>query len=90
MRVYNMTSASGKAVANQFNIETKNARYFQSYGTLIAKISDGKVYLDEKNWDCSQTTGKYRNQFLGLNKKEIEEGIKAGEILLVDLSKEEI
>jgi len=78
--VQQMTSnKSGNPVTNQFIIETKDAFYFQSYRSLIAKVSkrNGKIYLDSFYWDYSRTTLKYLNSFLGyfyrygLNKKEI-------------------
>jgi len=48
--------------------------------------NDGKTQLDEKYWDYSKTTGKYRNQFLGENKKETEKKIASGEYILTDLN----
>jgi len=90
MKVQNMTSQnSRREVPNQFTItDDKGDVYFQSYRTIIAKIeySTGKTYLDSNSWDYSKTTGKYRNQFLGLNKKETEEQIKTGEIILTNLN----
>lgn len=80
IKVQQMTSnKSGNPVANQFIIETKEATYFQSYNSLIAKASkrNGKIYLDSFYWDYSRTTLKYLYSFLGefyrygLNKKEI-------------------
>jgi hypothetical protein len=74
------------AVKNQFLIETETATIFQSYETVIAKIENGKTYLDADKWDYSQTTGKYRNQFLGETKKETEAKIKSGEYVLTNLN----
>jgi len=66
VKVENLTSPrSGKEVPNQFRIVTPDGIYFQSYKTLIVAIIKGQVYLDEKEWNCSMTTSKYRNQFLG-------------------------
>jgi len=64
MKVENMTSARGNTIANQFIISDKGEEYFQSYESIIAKRSQGKIYLDEYYWDYSVTTGKYRNDFL--------------------------
>lgn len=89
IKVKNMTSRnSGREVPNQFIIITDEAQYFQSYSTIIARIPfDGsKRQLDEDSWDYSVTTGKYRNQFLGENKKETERRIKEGKYELVDLN----
>lgn len=41
---------------------------FQSYDSIIAEViywpDEVRVTLDEKYWDYSVTTGKYRNKFL--------------------------
>ena len=89
MRVQNMTSnRSGREVANQFEIYGDNGeKYFQSYNSIIVKIANGKTYLDKNKWDYSKTTGKYRNLFLGEDKKTTEAKIKSGEYLLIDLNK---
>jgi hypothetical protein len=88
MKVQNMTSnRTGKEVANQFEIVADNGDvFFQSYRTVIAKISGGKITLDHNSWDYSMTTGKYRNQFLGENKATTEAKIKSGEYTLADLN----
>jgi hypothetical protein len=92
MKVQNMTSSRGNKVANQFIITTDNGRgrTFQSYDTVIAKIqecSGGRVVvLDENSWDCSVTTRRYRNIFLGENKAETIAKIDSGEYLLADLN----
>ena len=39
--------------------------------------NEGKIILGTK-WDYSMTTGKYRNQFLGEDKKETQRKIKEG------------
>jgi hypothetical protein len=81
-------------VINEF---TKNiTTYFQSYETIIAKKTSWKdfggvdprykIELDEKYWDYSITTGKYRNQFLGETKKETEAKIKDGTYTLTNLN----
>ena len=95
-----MTSSRGNTIANQFIItDSENSmsgnaiEYFQSYTTIIAKrdkfragIPKRQVWLDAEMWDCSVTTGKYRNQFLGETKKETQKKIDSGEYLLVDLN----
>ena len=66
--VRNIIGHSGNPIANQFEIETSDADYFQSYGSVIAKrtYENNKlvIYLDKRYWDYSVTTGKYRNIFL--------------------------
>ena len=77
-----------EGVKNQFIIYPDDGSvYFQSYETIIAK-KDRKtdiVYLDVNNWDYSKTTGKYRNKFLGEDKKETERKINSGIYKLADL-----
>ena len=90
-RVKNMTSPrSGNPVPNQFEITaTDGAEYFQSYDSTIIKIHRGKVVLDEKYWDYSKTTGIYRNQFLGEDKKITEQKIASKEYQLANLNPKE-
>ena len=86
--VKNMTSNSGNDIANQFIICTPEGNYFQSYSAIIVFIpyGSGKVVLDKNAWDYSQTTGKYRNQFLGEKKADTECKIKDGTYKLADLN----
>ena len=96
MKVTNMTSNKGNKIANQFIITNDNEEYFQSYKSMIAKKvtnhffnyeqKEEKIYLDEKYWDYSVTTGKYRNIFLNETKKETEKKIKDGIYILTDLN----
>ena len=81
---------SGRPVANQFELfDGLGNRFFQSYRSMIAKISNsGKVFLDKNYWDYSTTTGKYRNAFLGENIAETRKKIESGEYILVDLNAE--
>ena len=89
-KVESMTSTrTGSPVANQFIIRTEGGRFFQSYDSVIALITnDGRVFLDEKFYDYSKTTVKYRNQFLGMTSKEVLQKIKENKFMLVDLNKE--
>jgi hypothetical protein len=73
-------------VRNQFIIQTDKGLVFQSYSTIIAAKIKGKIYLDSASWDCSVTTGKYRNIFLGETKKETERAIKEGKYVLTELN----
>ena len=87
MIVYNMTSPNGNKVANQFEIDTQEGRYFQSYRSIIAfKDNKGQVFLDDYYWDYSRTTGKYRNIFLGEGIVETRKKIKSGEYKLKELN----
>lgn len=66
LKVNNIISDKGNAIANQFEIEDyKNGiTYFQSYKTIIAKIEGGKLSVDRQSWDYSRTTLKYLDVFL--------------------------
>ena len=81
-----MTSARGNTVPNQFIITDKGDEYFQSYKSIIAKRSKGKIYLDDYYWDYSVTTGKYRNEFLGEGIAETRKKIASGEYILTNLN----
>ena len=86
MKVENMRSSRGNKVANQFIITDNGDEYFQSYRSIIAKRSKGKIYLDDVFWDYSRTTGKYRNEFLGEGIAETRRKIKTGEYILTNLN----
>lgn len=93
MKVSQFEGRNG-AVKNQFLItdytpEGDLIEVFQSYDSVIAKKVYGKnpsITLDERYWDYSTTTGKYRNQFLGEEKKDTEKKIKSGEYKLTNLN----
>ena len=99
MKVQNITSNNGNKIANQFIVTDKHEmgnkiEYFQSYNSMIAKkIYDNigayvvETYLDQKYWNYSNTTGKYRNIFLGETITETKKKIKSGEYILTDLNK---
>jgi len=86
MKVENMTSTRGNTVPNQFIITDNGDEYFQSYRSIIAKRSKGKIYLDDYYWDYSVTTGKYRNVFLGEGIAETRKKIASGEYVLTNLN----
>ena len=91
MKTIQMTSnSSGRPVANQFELfDGLGNRFFQSYRSMIAKISNsGKVFLDKNYWDYSATTGKYRNQFLNEKIAETRKKIESGQYILIDLNSE--
>lgn len=85
--IENMTSSRGNDVPNQFKIYLPNGVAFQSYSTMIA-FKDGKtdkIFLNKHKWDCSPTTGRYRNQFLCEGIKETRKRIANGEYKLVEM-----
>lgn len=90
MKISNFTNSKGNKVANQFIINDSEFTLFQSYDSVIIKTTfeDGKrvVYLDSYYWDYSKTTGKYRNLFLGENKKTTELKIKNNIYKLTNLN----
>ena len=87
IKVLNMISAKGNKIANQFVISTREGSYFQSYNSVIAFINnEGRVFLDRNKWDYSTTTGKYRNIFLGENKRLTEKRINNNNYVLIDLN----
>ena len=85
-QVENMRSSKGNKVANQFIITDGNKMVFQSYGSVIC-VKDGRnVILDSRYWDYTQTTGKYRNQFLGETKADTQKKIDSGVYTLANLN----
>lgn len=60
-------------------ISTNEGNFLYSYGTLIAGKVNGQVYLNERYWNYSNTTGKHRNEFLGEGIAETRKKIKSGE-----------
>jgi len=95
MKVENITSNNGNKIANQFIITDKAGNeYYQSYNSTIVykdynynNDQELKIYLDQKYWNYSNTTGKYRNIFLGETIKDTKAKIKSGEYILTDLNK---
>lgn len=78
----------------QMPCDTYEGQAFQSYDSVIALKAFHcnntgncyQIFLDEKTWDYSVTTGKYRNQFLGETKKETQAKIDSGEYKLANLN----
>jgi len=72
--------------ANQFVIYTDQGTVFSSYGKNICAKFDGRIYLDEKYYNFSQTTSQYRNLFLGKITADVEKKVKSGHYVLVDMN----
>lgn len=91
MGVKQLINNRGNAAANQFIIETKDATYFQSYNSIIAKIDkDNKLTVSSK-WDYSKTTVKHLNIFLTnygyhdfVGAKNMRKAIEEGEVKYVE------
>ena len=94
MKVENITSNNGNKIANQFIItDNIGNKYFQSYSSVIVKKTNPyyqpqTIELDKKYWNYSNTTGKYRNIFLGETIKDTKAKIKNGTYILTDLNKQ--
>jgi len=89
MKVENITSNNGNKIANQFIItDDVGNTFFQSYKSMIAKkTAINSIELDQKYWNYSNTTGKYRNIFLNETIKDTRAKIKNGTYILTDLNK---
>lgn len=88
MKVQNMLGRTGREVANQFIIsDNMGNQYFQSYKSIIAKRkADGSIILDGYFWDYSNTTAKYRREFLNEGVEATRAKIASGEYILTDLN----
>jgi len=75
--VENMTNERMNTVPNQFIITFEKGMVFQSYKSIIAIKTNDKTYIGGK-YKYSNTTGKYRNIFLGEELRETEIKIKKG------------
>ena len=73
-------------ISNQFVINTNDAEIFQSYNSIICKITGNKVYLDANYWNYSRTTSRWRNVFLNESTQETKKKIKDGVYTLTDLN----
>lgn len=85
--VTRLQSSKGNTVSNQFQINTQEGIFFQSYSSIIVKIDNkGQIFLDEYYWNYSKTTSKYRNIFLGETTKETQAKIDSGIYILTNLN----
>ena len=81
------SNRSGKPIANQFIITLQNGiKIFQSYNSIIAIKADGETYLDYYRWDYSNTTSRYRKEFLGEDTKTTKKKIEQGKYILEQLN----
>jgi len=59
---------------------------FQSYESIVALIDyAGRKFIDHRYYKYSKTTSKYLSQFFKMSSREIEQGIKAGDIRLCEI-----
>lgn len=88
MKVSPVLNEFGKVVKNQYSFNHKGSRFFQSYDNIVARVdqNNGAIQLDEKYYDASKTTAKYRNIFLNMSTSKIRTGIEDGSIKVVNLN----
>ena len=78
---------SGNPIANQFKITLQNGtEVFQSYNSIIAVKVDGITFLDRTCWDYSNTTSRYRKEFLNEDTKTTKQKIKDDVYVMLDLN----
>jgi len=79
MKVSNIINSNGNPAPNQFIIETEKGKMFQSYDSNIAfRPANGDSIIIGPDWDCSTTTGKYRNIFLNEKKADTQRKLDSG------------
>ena len=78
---------SGNPIANQFKITLQNGtEVFQSYNSIIAVKVNGLTFLDRTCWDYSNTTSRYRKEFLNEDTKTTKQKIKDDVYVLMNLN----
>ena len=86
VKVRPMETKRGNTATNQFVIFTDEGRYFQSYETIVAFISnDGAVTLNNC-FEYSNTTSYYLGKFLGHGIAETRKKVNSGEYKLDKLN----
>lgn len=68
---------------NQTIVVFDNGNILLSYNTIIAIKLNHQIYLTDK-WDYSQTTGRHRNDYLGIDIVETRIRIKDGTYKLLN------
>lgn len=71
---------------NCFEIQAETYTLLQSYRVIVAKKILGHVYLDSNYHDCSATTARHVNNWLGIDSKTKKEKIRSGEYILTNLN----
>jgi len=78
---------SGNPIANQFRITLQNGtEIFQSYNSIIAVKVNGLTFLDRTCWNYSNTTSRYRKEFLNEDTKTTKQKIKDDVYVLMNLN----
>ena len=82
-KVQNLSSPrSGRDVPNQYDLIHENGIAFQSYGSLIAVMMNGYLYLTDYH-DYSKTTSKYATEWTGFSAKERRAGLESGDFIAI-------
>jgi len=78
---------SGNPIANQFKITLQNGtEVFQSYNSIVAVKVNGLTFLDRTCWNYSNTTSRYRKEFLNEDTKTTKQKIKDDVYVLMNLN----
>ena len=78
---------SGNPIANQFKITLQNGtEVFQSYKSIVAVKVNGLTFLDRTCWNYSNTTSRYRKEFLNEDTKTTKQKIKDDVYILMNLN----
>jgi len=81
------SNRSGNPIANQFRITLQNGtEIFQSYNSIVAVKVNGLTFLDRTCWDFSNTTSRYRKEFLNEDTKTTKQKIKDDVYVLMNLN----
>ena len=81
------SNRSGNPIANQFRITLQNGtEIFQSYNSIVAVKVNGLTFLDRTCWDYSNTTSRYRKEFLNEDTKTTKQKIKDDVYILMNLN----
>jgi len=81
------SNRSGNPIANQFRITLQNgAEIFQSYNSIVAVKVNGLTFLDRTCWNYSNTTSRYRKEFLNEDTKTTKQKIKDDVYILMNLN----
>ena len=66
LKITNMRSSAGYAVANQFTVQNGDKKTFQSYETPICEwdVETRQLTLNGNWWNCSNTTRRYFKKFI--------------------------
>ena len=81
-----LSTRTGNAVPNQFEIRSGGNTYFQSYETIIAVYTPEGLKLDKDCLNYSVTTSKYLYQFTNMKRHAVERFMTDNPDRVVDLN----